>query len=630
MSKFNNSLRSKLSTGILLMAIPIFVLSLGCLFEQSRFYIRQEASEHASSLLNTTMHRVKKYLLTVETATNANKWFIEKNFKPDSLLAISKRIVALNRNIHSCSISAEPNMFPQCGRYFSVYSVEQGDTIISTREPDYEYFNRQWYKAPLAKGDGVWVEPVFEHTEGRVNLDETVATYSSPLRKDGHIVGVVSTDLSFSLLAAAINSTELDFRDSYFILLGSNGHFFIHPDSARVFRKTITSDIDPKEHADIIAIGHEMIAGKQGHMHAMVKGRRRHVSYRPIPSTSWSIAIVCPDSEILKSYNQLTYIIVALILIGLAIILWLSRRAVGHAVRPINYLLGMSQKISEGQFDMEIPMTKREDAIGQLQNSFVMMQRSIKEHIDSIRQTTEETKQRNEELVSAMKMAEEGVKQKNLFIQNVSHQIRTPLNIIQGFAEVLHESPELPTKELEEIRSMMKYNAIHLNRMVLMLFDSSDTGASEVWKSQCMDQISCNEVARECIDYTQTHFQGLNIRLVSEEPDSFHIVTNRLYLMRSLRELLYNAAKYSDGQHISLRVWQTEATARFTVEDKGPGLPEGSVDKLFKPFIKEDDMSEGLGLGLPLTRRHAISLGGDLELDTDYHDGCRFTIILPK
>ena len=177
---------------------------------------------------------------------------------------------------------------------------------------------------------------------------------------------------------------------------------------------------------------------------------------------------------------------------------------------------------------------------------------------------------------------------------------------------------------------MMKYNAMHLNRMVLMLFDSSDTGVMEGWKSQRTDQVSCNEIARESIQYTESRFPGLSIRFESDEPDSFQILTNHTYLLRTLRELLYNSAKYSDFNHISLRVRQTEATARFIIEDVGPGLSTEQLNKVFMPFNKVNDLSEGLGLGLSLARQHIISLGGDLELDTDYHDGCRFTIIMPK
>jgi signal transduction histidine kinase len=177
---------------------------------------------------------------------------------------------------------------------------------------------------------------------------------------------------------------------------------------------------------------------------------------------------------------------------------------------------------------------------------------------------------------------------------------------------------------------MMKYNAIHLKRMILMLFDSSSTTGAEELMRDRHDEVSCNDVARESIELTEEHFQGIKIAFQTAVSDSLHLLTNHLYLMRSIRELLYNSAKYSDGKHIRLLVTETTASVCFIVEDVGPGLPEQSDDLLFKPFVKLDDLSEGLGLGLPLTKRHVLSLGGDLTFDPNYREGCRFVLELPK
>jgi signal transduction histidine kinase len=250
--------------------------------------------------------------------------------------------------------------------------------------------------------------------------------------------------------------------------------------------------------------------------------------------------------------------------------------------------------------------------------------------MERIRQTTQETKQSNEELVHAMEMAREAVRQKTEFIQNVSHQIRTPLNIIQGFAQVLHSADTLPEEERQDITTTMKYNAVHLNRMVLMLFDSSDSGSEEELRNIRDDKLFCNAIASECISLTETRFPEHTVAFETEVPDSLQIVTSHLLLSRSLLELLYNALKYSDGEHVKLRVTQTEKTVCFTVEDRGMGMPEEWQEKMFQPFVKVNDLSEGLGLGLSLTMRHAIRLGGTLKLDTTYHDGCRFTVEMPK
>ena len=136
-------------------------------------------------------------------------------------------------------------------------------------------------------------------------------------------------------------------------------------------------------------------------------------------------------------------------------------------------------------------------------------------------------------------------------------------------------------------------------------------------------------MARESIQYTYQHFPELKIHFTTELPDAFSIHTNRIYLMRTLREILYNSCKYSDGQHISLNIAATLTTVRFTFQDTGPGIPADHRQRIFDAFWKCNDLSEGLGLGLPLAKRHATHLGGSLTLDTDYHEGCRLVIELP-
>ena len=75
---------------------------------------------------------------------------------------------------------------------------------------------------------------------------------------------------------------------------------------------------------------------------------------------------------------------------------------------------------------------------------------------------------------------------------------------------------------------------------------------------------------------------------------------------------------------------ETQSKIRFIVQDEGPGIPEEESERLFGMFTKADDISEGLGLGLALTRRHIHNLGGDVFLDKTYKEGCRMIIELPK
>ena len=201
-----------------------------------------------------------------------------------------------------------------------------------------------------------------------------------------------------------------------------------------------------------------------------------------------------------------------------------------------------------------------------------------------------------------------------------------------GFAQVIRDSVGMLSEdEIKNIIETMDHNAKSLNRMVLMLFDSSDIGLTkELFDSQMRESVSCNEVARESIADAAEHFPQLDIQFETSTPDTLHIHTNRLYLMRSLREILYNAAKYSDGKHVAMKITETERAIRFTIEDKGIGIPESYHAAMYQFFTKVNDLSEGLGLGLPLSQRHVSNLGGTLTLDSSYQEGCRFIVEIPK
>lgn len=628
MFNIRKSFSAKLSLGLLLLAVPIFLLSLGVLFTQSRHMIRVAAVGRANSVLSVTTERIGRYLMTIETATNSSCWLVERSFEPDSILAFTNRIVRLNPHVDGCSVSAEPDMFPSEGRHFSAYTVREDDTITTVKEAEYEYFDRVWYKTPRKLDGPCWVVFYDDADSLELTLDGMIASYGRPLYDKSHrLLGIISSDLSL-LRLSKLMSEERPYPNSYFMMINEEGRYFIHPDSTRLFTQTIFSGADPRKQADIIALGHDMTAGNEGRMMLDIDGVPSLVCYQPVPGTTWSLAIVSPDSDVLAGYQRLTYIVIPLLVIGLLIIVLLCHQAVGHAIRPLDDLLKKTQTVASGNMEVYIARSTREDVIGQLQNSFAKMMQYLNFHMGSVRYSTDQMRLKNEELLSATRLAKEADRQKTAFIQNVSHQIRTPLNIIMGFAQVLNEM-SLPDEEMKSITATMDHNSKLLNRLVLMLFDSSETGLSEELNAHKHDLVPCNDVAREAISYIGLHYPKISIELRSEVADDFYIQTSRLYLMRSLREILYNAAKYSDGEHVLLSVQRMEHCMRFVVEDTGTGIGEADRERMFDFFTKVDDLSEGLGLGLPLAKRHARNLGGDLTLDETYHDGCRFIIEIP-
>lgn len=626
-----NRLSRKISLGIVLMAFAVFALSLGLLYWEAHDMIHEEVTECVASTLKTAQLRVRNYMTSVEKSTEANVWVIEENFQPDSLLDISRRIVVKNPNINGCSISAEPDVFPQHGRYFSVYTVNNGDTIVSVVEPDYEYFDKVWYRTPMLAGRACWVDPFDEYTAGTLNPNETIASYCKPLRlKDGRLAGVISTDLSFGRLAETINDVSLPYDEAYFVLLGGDGRILVHPDSTQVMRKTIFTDADPTQDKDLIALGHEMTSGRQGTMHVDVDGTECHVCYLPVEGTRWSLALIVPDHEAMESYYRLGYVIAALLVIGLIAILLLSHRMVKQLTSPVNTLIDATQKIADGKYDEPMPQTSSEVIIGPLQDGFAQMQQSLGEHMGRLQKDVDETRQRNDELEQAQQQAEAVINKRTTFINHAVLQMRAPLNLLTGFADVLAESSTnmgmVSKEELSESKGIIKQNMAALSRIVIMLYDATDTDAHDKLLCQQLDKVPCNEICRECIAHTQSHYPDIQIQFETELHDGLLILTNRVYLTNILREILHNAAMFSDGKHILLKATRTDASVCFTVQDVGPGMSTDISD--LDPTTKTDNLAEVTGLGLPLTKRHVAAMNGHLIIDKDYHDGCRISVEL--
>ena len=495
MSKRYHLLSRKLSVGVMLMAAPIFVVALGVLYLQSRYLIHQEAMESSRSQLNISLQRIINYMGTVETAAKSNAWMIEENLSEERMLAVSRRIVDLNHNVVSSSIFVVPGLLPNHPKKFSVYSVNTGDTILTTSEPEYEYLDRKCYTKSIETGKACWVDPFIDFTESRVDHNQAIATYSMPLRQaNGRIAGVVAVDLSFSNMAKILNDVESAYDNSYYILVGTDGRYLIHPDSTRLFNKTIFTDVDPKSGADLITLGHEMTAGKHGSLEINLHNTLYHVSYAPVPDTGWSLALVCPNKDVMHGFYMIGYLMVGIIIIGLLLIIWLCNRIITETLSPIGRLLDNTRHLAEGNFDVQIPKAEGKGVIARMQNSFAKMQNALNTRMGALRKDADEIRKNNDDLAKSQQQADENVRRKNLFIQHVAQQMRMPLNVITGFANVLRESSDnkdaIDAEQLSSIASMMKSNAVNLNLMVVMLFDASEPESAEVMKCSRKDEVS--------------------------------------------------------------------------------------------------------------------------------------------
>ena len=384
-------LATRLSVWIVLLTALIFLAALGFLFAQSRKTVRQEAISRATQTLESTVLRVTDILDRVIVATDNTAWLIPRHLNaPDSMFVYSARILQNNPFLNGCSISFEPYYFPDRGRWFSAYSNNEGEEIRTIQEgnDEYEYFYMDWYQLCKLLGEPCWTEPYTDFNPKGIYSSEIIASYCKPiLDNSDRYIGTISVDVSLNWLAETISAVK-PYPNSYSILCGAGGTYFVHPDSTKLFYQTIFTETletpDPKR----TALGHAMQNGEEGMRQLTVDGKDCYVFYKPLGETGWSVAIVCPESDIFSGYNRLRRSVLAIVLIGLLLMLLAIRRIIGRELTPLQQLAGQAKTIASGDFESHLPDDGRTDEIGQLSNSFTEMQHSLVQYIDQLKATT--------------------------------------------------------------------------------------------------------------------------------------------------------------------------------------------------------------------------------------------------
>ena len=619
----------RLGLSIVLIVAVIFIISVGFLFYLTKDYIQQEAMKRATQILDNTALRINDIMGEVETTTDDMGWYIASQTDPDSIISDTRKILESNRHFYSCSISMEPYYFKRYGKYFSIYSVRDGDSISTAQygSDEFNYFNIDWYRKPKELQQGYWSDPFLNTNPKAGYQKEIITSYCRPVYDyNGDFIGVVAIDLQQKWLSQAVTAVA-PYPNSSSIMIGTDGKYLVHPDTTKLIYQSIFSDADPRARDKVINMGKDMIAGKSGMLEVLADGQNAFVFYRPIGNAGWSMAIVCPESDVFYGYYQLLYTVWGTIIIGLLVILFVCYQAVRGGISPLSLLAQQSHDIAEGRFDNLLPRTKRTDTIGQLQNSFVDMQQSLKAYMNNIQQMNTQMEKRNKELQQANEQAIIADNKKTAFLQDMMHQIRTPLNIIGGFAQVLNENfHELPDDETSNIIYMIQDNSRKFVRISRMLVAASLSENEEVTKT-CF---SCNALCREIISsfrLTSPHMVKLGFETTL--PDDFNIFSDQEKVKSILMELLDNANKFTQQGAITLSCSQPDAhIVNIKVSDTGIGISKANRQQIFTKFTKIDDFTEGVGLGLTLSKRTAKILDGDLILDPFYSEGASFILSL--
>jgi signal transduction histidine kinase len=225
----------------------------------------------------------------------------------------------------------------------------------------------------------------------------------------------------------------------------------------------------------------------------------------------------------------------------------------------------------------------------------------------------------------------ESDKLKTAFIQNVSHEVRTPLNVISGFAQVMAATEyDITPLERRRIANTMMNSTRRITTMVDEVLEMSMNEAGVV--EQNLSDIQANVALRRIMGDFRREVGHLSTKFYFESSldEDFKIRTNESVLRRIITPLLDNAVKNTDDGEVRMICTKTTDQLVIAIEDTGRGIPAEEAEHIFERFVKLDNFKEGMGIGLTYCRSMANRLGGHVRLDTSYAGpGARFEIMIP-
>ncbi len=303
---------------------------------------------------------------------------------------------------------------------------------------------------------------------------------------------------------------------------------------------------------------------------------------------SWATDIDLNDSPF--AYFVLCAVCVA---VGLAVLIN------SFFLKPIATLSESMEKVSGGDFSIRLDKNSKIKEIRELNRSFNSM---------------------TEDLGSTEMLQSD-------FVSNVSHEIKTPLSAIEGYATLLQNS-ECTDEERERYTEKILFNTRRLSELVgnVLIISKLESGSIDLSE----DVFRLDEQIRASVMLLEPKWTEKEIDF-DIELDEVIYTGDRSLLLHVWNNLIGNAVKFSpQGGLVIIRLAESGGEVHFSVEDRGPGISETAKKHIFDKFYQEDSShkQEGNGLGLSLVKRIIDMSGGSVKAENLPESGCKFSVSL--
>lgn len=218
------------------------------------------------------------------------------------------------------------------------------------------------------------------------------------------------------------------------------------------------------------------------------------------------------------------------------------------------------------------------------------------------------------------------------FVANASHELKTPITIIRGFAETMHDNPDLPKETMMEITEKIVRNCKRMTTLIKDLLTLSDI--ENIPESRLID-CDMEQIAQNCRDTVLNLHPTAQITLNNRVGDGVHITADPSLMELALINLIENAAKYSQPPaQITVTLEEQGPWIKISIADKGIGIPPADLEHIFEKFYTVNKAHSqklgGSGLGLSIVKTIIEKHFGKIFVQSELGQGTTFTMFLPR
>lgn len=430
-----------------------------------------------------------------------------------------------------------------------------------------------------------------EHVSHRVisPLDDNTLTlrHYVPIIKDGKTVGILYGVTSVEDLPNIINVAQIyNSKASAYIIDMENGDFIMdtwHEKPGNLYDYDIR---ETKNGTNLESIADDVLSGETGYVvfRSVTTGQWLYMYYSPADINDWVIAVSIPEEEAfaaLFAVRRIFFIVGFFMLITIALYyLWVRRNAI-HAVEEAVEKAVLQEKLQK---------------------------------------------------------AEAAERAKTMFLSNMSHDIRTPMNAIIGFTTLAETNIDNKDRVKEYLAKILS-SSNHLLSLINDVLDMSriESGRLNIEEKEC----SISDLFRDMRNIIQTQMQAKQLNFFMDTIDVVDedIFCDKLHVNQVLLNLLGNAIKFTPaGGSVSLTIQQKQGAPEghgayeIRVKDSGIGMNPEFVEHIFEPFEREKTSTvsgiTGTGLGMAISKSIVDAMGGTIKVETEQGKGTEFIINL--